>query len=253
MIDTKKHVIFCSLDSLLDKSINDENFSMSNIRINNKLLKTIKTIAPEYVFVITNVNEVNDKNYNIYDLDALFKYVLRCVSNYMHGNNNFEYCDGMFSLVQDKEIPYFVMPNTKMLSYLCEDIKYTKPNYLFIGCSKLDKQTAKNFEIDFEYMKNIIKLNTPIESEYNAGDFLYGIPDSLESEKYNPENERVFIHNGYKFGDGYGILVGWNDGKIKKSTGYGNFCWGAKVRKATPEEIKHFMFKLMEQENIRNY
>lgn len=54
-------------------------------------------------------------------------------------------------------------------------------------------------------------------SEYQIGEFLYGIPDE-ESAKYHPEDQRVFIHNGYVDGDGYGKLIGWNDGKIKKST-----------------------------------
>lgn len=90
-------------------------------------------------------------------------------------------------------------------------------------------------------------------SEYKVGEFLYGIPSSKECEKYNPEDQRVFIHNGYKNGDGYGMLIGWHDGKIVKSTGWANYCWGASVRKATEEEIEHFMNKLMNQENIKNY
>lgn len=90
-------------------------------------------------------------------------------------------------------------------------------------------------------------------SEYNIGEFLYGIPDSEESAKYNPENQRVFIHNGYKDGDGYGKLIGWSDGEIKKSTGWGNFCWGGSVRKATEEEIEQFMRALMNQDYIRYY
>lgn len=90
-------------------------------------------------------------------------------------------------------------------------------------------------------------------SEYKIGEFLYGIPDSEESAKYNPENQRVFIHNGYKDGDGYGKLIGWNDGEIKKSTGWGNFCWGGSVRKATEEEIEPFMRALMSQDVIKEY
>lgn len=90
-------------------------------------------------------------------------------------------------------------------------------------------------------------------SEYNVGEFLYGIPTSEESAKYHPENQRVFIHNGYVDGDGYGILIGWNDGIIKKSTGWGNFCWGANVRKATDEEKEAFMKALMNQDVIRYY
>ncbi len=90
-------------------------------------------------------------------------------------------------------------------------------------------------------------------SEYKIGEFLYGIIDDEESAKYHPEGQRVFIHDGYIDGDGYGKLVGWNDGEIKKSTGYGNFCWGADVRKATEEEIKEFMRALMNQDVIKYY
>lgn len=90
-------------------------------------------------------------------------------------------------------------------------------------------------------------------SEYNVGEFLYGIPTNEESAKYHPENQRVFIHDGYVDGDGYGILIGWNDGIIKKSTGWGNFCWGANVRKATDEEKESFMKALMNQDVIRYY
>lgn len=90
-------------------------------------------------------------------------------------------------------------------------------------------------------------------SEFEIGEFLYGIPSDEECAKYNPEEKRVFIHNGYINGDGYGILVGWNDGEIKKSTGWSNFCWGANVRKATNEEKEEFMKALMNQESIRHY
>lgn len=90
-------------------------------------------------------------------------------------------------------------------------------------------------------------------SEFGIGEFLYGIPSSEESAKYNPEDQRVFIHNGYVSGDGYGKLIGWNDGVIKKSTGWGNFCWGGNVRKATDEEKEQFMRALMNQDIIKYY
>lgn len=90
-------------------------------------------------------------------------------------------------------------------------------------------------------------------SEFEIGEFLYGIPSSEESAKYNPEDQRVFIHNGYVSGDGYGKLIGWNDGVIKKSTGWGNFCWGGNVRKATYEEKEQFMRALMNQDIIKYY
>lgn len=90
-------------------------------------------------------------------------------------------------------------------------------------------------------------------SEYKIGEFLYGIPSDEESAKYNPENQRVFIHTGYINADGYGKLIGWNDGKIKKSTGWNNWCWGDSVRKATDEEIEQFMKQLMNQDVIKYY
>ena len=90
-------------------------------------------------------------------------------------------------------------------------------------------------------------------SEYKIGEFLYGIPSDEESAKYHPENQRVFIHTGYINGDGYGKLIGWNDGKIKKSTGWNNWCWGDSVRKATDEEIEQFMNQLMNQDFIKYY
>ena len=65
--------------------------------------------------------------------------------------------------------------------------------------------------------------------------------------------KKLGFYDGYIDGDGYGKLVGWNDGEIKKSTGYGNFCWGADVRKATEEEIKEFMRALMNQDVIKYY
>ena len=85
------------------------------------------------------------------------------------------------------------------------------------------------------------------KSRFKTGDFLYGIPSSPENVKYNPEDERVFIHTGYETGDGYGILLGWHDHKIKRSSGHGNFQWGGDVRYATEEEIEKFMKKLMYQ------
>ena len=80
-----------------------------------------------------------------------------------------------------------------------------------------------------------------MKKNYTMGTFLYGIPSSQESARYNPEDQRVFIYDGHIDGDGYGILIGWEDGKLVHSTGSGNFCWGGDVRLATEEEIKQFM------------
>lgn len=82
------------------------------------------------------------------------------------------------------------------------------------------------------------------KSEYKAGTFLYGIPSNEEVAKYNPEDQRVFIHDGCVTADGYGKAIGYEDGVLKRSTGYGNFQWGGDVRLATEEEIKEFFSNL---------
>lgn len=90
-------------------------------------------------------------------------------------------------------------------------------------------------------------------SEYNIGQFLYKLPSPYTDydvyEKYHPKNQRVFIHNGYVNGDGYGQLIGFEDGKLVKSTGWNNFMWGGDVRLATYDEIEDFMEQLMLREN----
>lgn len=98
-----------------------------------------------------------------------------------------------------------------------------------------------------------VKIKKMKRSEFEIGEFLYGIPFDEESAQFNPEHRRVFIHNGHVNGDGYGILIGWHDGLIKKSTGWRNFCWGGDVRKATDEEKEQFMRALMAQDTIRYY
>ena len=120
--------------------------------------------------------------------------------------------------------------------------------------NKFSRSLLKNKEpIYYSISENYKKYSIMIRSEYRVGEFLYGIPDNEESAIYHPEGQRVFIHDGYICGDGYGKLVGWNDGKIKKSTGHGNFCWGGEARKASEEEIKEFMSALMSQETVKNY
>ena len=91
-----------------------------------------------------------------------------------------------------------------------------------------------------------------MKSCYTAGAFLYGIPSSEESAKYHPEDQRVFLHDGYITADGYGILIGWEDGKLVHSTGFGNFCWGGDVRLATEDEIGKFINQIQYYDGI-NY
>ena len=94
-------------------------------------------------------------------------------------------------------------------------------------------------------------------TNYKFGEFLLGIPTGSSVEYYNehpqPIEDFVFIHDGYINGDGYGQLIGINNGKVVKSSGYGNFMWGGNVRPATDEEIEKFMKKVMNQNAIYEY
>ena len=86
---------------------------------------------------------------------------------------------------------------------------------------------------------------------YKAGDFLYKLGD----KGIKKESQRVFIYTGNITGDGYGILIGFDsDGKLRKSTGYGNYQYGGDVRLATEEEIKVFINEVFNyQDPIREY
>ena len=90
-------------------------------------------------------------------------------------------------------------------------------------------------------------------TEFRLGEFLYGIPSNKESGKAHLEGQRVFIHNGYANADGYGILIGWHNGIICKSSDIKNFMWGEKVTLATIREIEEFMLQLHSQDKIVNY
>ena len=86
---------------------------------------------------------------------------------------------------------------------------------------------------------------------YKAGDFLYKLGD----KGIKKDSQRVFIYTGHTTGDGYGILIGFDsDGKLRKSTGPGNYQYGNDVRPATEEEIKSFINEVFNyQDPIREY
>ena len=86
---------------------------------------------------------------------------------------------------------------------------------------------------------------------YKAGDFLYKLGD----KGIKKESQRVFIHTGQLNADGYGVLIGFDsDGKLLKSTGYGNYQYGNDVRLATEQEIKSFINEVFNYQNpIKEY
>ena len=110
---------------------------------------------------------------------------------------------------------------------------------------KIGKEPIKTFNIFIEPqpIENEDEEDDTTTHEFKAGDFLYGIPETEEDDEV-PEYQHIFIYDGHTTADGYGKLIGYEDGKLKRSTGYGNFQWGGDVRPATPEEITEFIQKL---------
>lgn len=84
-------------------------------------------------------------------------------------------------------------------------------------------------------------------SEFEIGEFLV-----TESDSKSPG--RVFIHNGYIDGDGYGVVIGeTEDGIIERASGWGNYCKGCKVRRATDSEKEHLIRCIMSSDKINFY
>jgi len=89
------------------------------------------------------------------------------------------------------------------------------------------------------------KLKSTSNGKYAAGELLFKESgDSDESTKYYnsiPIEQRVFMTDGLQTADGYGQVIGFDDGKLVHTTGPGNFQFGGNARHATLEEIKKFI------------
>ena len=73
----------------------------------------------------------------------------------------------------------------------------------------------------------------------------------------------VFMHNGWKSGDGLGVVMMWRKDKLKKpdsrthriewSTGMNNFMYGGEVRLSTAPEIEDFVRDLIYEGDSKIY
>nr|UVX63953.1 MAG: hypothetical protein [Bacteriophage sp.] len=86
------------------------------------------------------------------------------------------------------------------------------------------------------------KRNMLKRSEFKRGEFLVTSDGS------------IFIHDGYKNGDGYGCLIGMgSNGDIQKQSDWGNFMRYPIDHIASDKEIDRLMRKIMYAERITNY
>ena len=99
------------------------------------------------------------------------------------------------------------------------------------------------------------KLKSTSNNKYAAGELLFKESgSSAESTKYYnsiPIEQRVFMTDGRETADGYGQVIGFDDGKLVHTTGPGNFQFGGTVRHATEDEIKKFINAITITDYIR--
>lgn len=82
-------------------------------------------------------------------------------------------------------------------------------------------------------------------SEYEIGEFLVD------------GQGRVFIHDGYVNGDGYGCIIGMVDAsdhsKVEKQSDWGNYMRYPVDHVASDEEKEKLIRRIMYTETIKNY
>ena len=153
-----KKVIFCDLDGTLIETISGETFPKGvwDMRIRFDVLDVIKSLHPQYVFIVSNQGGIESGFVNDDNFRAKMEYIARAIWEYCGCK-----CYAMYCETNDKSDPYR-KPNTGMLEALLEkhvgdDFDYIKQKSLMIGdasgkegqFSDSDKKTAENFGIDY--------------------------------------------------------------------------------------------------------
>ena len=161
----KYDIIFSDLDGTLINNVSGETFPKGiwDMKIRFDVLDTIKSLHPQYVFIVTNQGGIESEFVDESNFRSKIDYIAHTIT---------EYCDcecyGMYCRSNDKSNPWR-KPNTKMLealldNYVEDDIDYIKAKYLMIGdasgkdgqFSDTDKKTAENFGIDYLDVEDFI-------------------------------------------------------------------------------------------------
>ena len=159
--------LFCDLDGTLIDTISGKPFpdGIWDMKFKMDVLDAIKTLKPEFVFIVTNQGGIENGLVNETNFRSKLEYV--CMSlRELIGNEN---VTSYYCASNDVNNQYR-KPNTKMLEELTErfvgdDFDFIKQKSLMIGdasglegqFSDSDKKTAENFGIDYMDVKEFVK------------------------------------------------------------------------------------------------
>lgn len=155
----KPKILFCDLDGTLIKTRSGKTFpqGMWDMELKLDVLKKIKEMSPEYVFIITNQGGIG-QFFTEADFEKKLSYIEISIRDYIK-HENFKAIDSIYCPTVDKN-DKFRKPNTGMLEYMIKNYKLQfipKTDMLMIGdasgkkgqFSDNDLMTAKNFKIDY--------------------------------------------------------------------------------------------------------
>lgn len=164
----KYKVLFADLDGTLIDTVSGNTFPKGiwDMRFRFDVLDTIKKLAPDYIFIVTNQGGIEKgfvKEENFIDK---IKYITSAISEYTNKDKlliGYTYCASNDKYDKQRE------PNTGMLSHCleCHSIMNIIPKgeTLMIGdasglegqFSDSDKKTAENFGIDYMDVEDFVK------------------------------------------------------------------------------------------------
>ena len=155
----KPKILFSDLDGTLIKTRSGKSFAqgMWDMELRLDVLKKIKEMSPEYVFIVTNQGGIG-QFFTEEDFEKKLSYIEISIRDYIK-HENFKVIDSIYCPSIDKD-DKFRKPNPGMLEHMCKLYKipsYLKSEMLMIGdasgkkgqFSDTDLLTAKNFGISY--------------------------------------------------------------------------------------------------------
>lgn len=163
----KYKILFADLDDTLIKPISGKTWPQGiwDMQLKMDVLKKIKELEPEYVFIVTNQGGIG-RFVNEADFVKKIDYVSAAIKSYIK-HPNLKDVQSMYCDSNDKNDPYR-KPNPGMIEYFIKTYKllsnYTKDDMLMIGdasgkegdFSNSDLLTAQNAKIQYLDVNNFL-------------------------------------------------------------------------------------------------